>query len=43
MKNKKKILHDENSDKLEDQDEMGYNEDYNPLDRWKEKINNILS
>ncbi len=33
MKNKIKVSHDENSDKIEEEDEMGYNEDYNPLDR----------
>jgi len=33
LKNKKKIAHDEDSDKIDEEDELGYNEDYNPLDR----------
>jgi len=33
LKNKKKIPHDENCDYVQEEDEMGYNSDYNPLDR----------
>jgi hypothetical protein len=33
LKNKKKIPHDDNCDYIEVEDEMGYNADYNPLDR----------